>query len=174
VGSWAASVIIYILKQWQNQPLFIGVEPHSANCLFESIKAGHRVSVESNVTTTMAGLNCGSVATLAWKILKNGLIGSISISDKLSEEAMKTLACPVLGDPVIISGESGASGLGALIGLCKTNKFRTFKEKIYLNNSSKVLVINTEGDTDPSNYQRVMADNIEKKINFLLSTQFKM
>jgi len=162
VGSWAASVVIYILKQWQNPPLFIGVEPHSANCLFESIKAGHRVSVESNVTTTtMAGLNCGSVSTLAWKILKNGLIGSISISDKLSEEAMKTFACPVSGDPVIISGESGASGLGALIGLCKTNKFRTFKEKIYLNKSSKVLVFNTEGNTDPSNYQRVMADNIE-------------
>ena len=161
VGSWAASIIIYILKQWKNVPLFIGVEPHSANCLFESIKAGHRVSVENDVTTTMAGLNCGSVSTLAWKILKNGLIGSISISDKLSEEAMKTLACPVLGDPIIISGESGASGLGALIGLCKTNNFRSFKEKIYLNRSSKVLVINTEGDTDPSNYQRVMANNIE-------------
>jgi len=161
VGSWAASIVIYILKQWKNVPLFIGVEPHSANCLFESIKAGHRVSVENDVTTTMAGLNCGSVSTLAWKILKNGLIGSISISDNLSEEAMKTLACPVSGDPIIISGESGASGLGALIGLCKTNKFRGLKEKFYLNKSSKVLVINTEGDTDPSNYQRVMANNIE-------------
>ena len=161
VGSWAASIVIYILKQWKNVPLFIGVEPHSANCLFESIKAGHRVSVENDVTTTMAGLNCGSVSTLAWKILKNGLIGSISISDNLSEEAMKTLACPVSGDPIIISGESGASGLGALIGLCKTNKFRSLKEKFYLNKSSKVLVINTEGDTDPSNYQRVMANNIE-------------
>jgi len=161
VGSWAASIVIYILKQWKNVPLFIGVEPHSANCLFESIKAGHRVSVENDVTTTMAGLNCGSVSTLAWKILKNGLIGSISISDNLSEEAMKTLACPVSGDPIIISGESGASGLGALIGLCKTNKFRSFKEKIYLNKSSKVLVINTEGDTNPSNYQRVMTNNIE-------------
>ena len=161
VGSWAASIIIYILKQWKNPPLFISVEPHSANCLFESIKAGHRLSVENDVTTNMAGLNCGSVSTLAWKILKNGLIGSISISDNLSEEAMKTLACPVSGDPIIISGESGASGLGALIGLCKTNNFRSFKEKIYLNRSSKVLVINTEGDTDPSNYQRVMANNIE-------------
>ena len=161
VGSWAASIIIYILKQWKNPPLFISVEPHSANCLFESIKAGHRLSVENDVTTNMAGLNCGSVSTLAWKILKNGLIGSISISDKLSEEAMKTLAYPVSGDPIIISGESGASGLGALIGLCKTNKFRSFKEKIDLNKLSKVLVINTEGDTDPSNYQRVMANNIE-------------
>ena len=62
---------------------------------------------------------------------------------------------------IIISGESGASALGALIGLCKTNKFRGFKGKIYLNEFSKVLVINTEGDTDPSNYQRVISNNIE-------------
>jgi diaminopropionate ammonia-lyase len=106
----------------------------------------------------MAGLNCGSVSTLAWNILKNGLVGSISISDKLSEEAMLTLASPVSGDPVIISGESGASGLGALIGLCKTHECNNFKEKICLNKTSTVLVINTEGDTDRSNYKRVVND----------------
>ena len=161
VGSWAASIIGYIMKKWQNPPVCISVEPHSANCLFESIKTGYRVSVENNETTTMAGLNCGSVSTLAWNILKNGLVGSISISDKLSEEAMITLASPVSGDPVIISGESGASGLGALIGLCKMNEFNNFKEKICLNKTSSVLVINTEGDTDRSNYKRVVTDNIE-------------
>ena len=109
----------------------------------------------------MAGLNCGSVSTLAWNILKNGLIGSISISDKLSEEAMITLASPLSGDPVIISGESGASGLGALIGLCKTDEFTNFKEKTCLNKTSTVLVINTEGNTNRENYKRVVTDNIE-------------
>ena len=122
------------------------------------------MSVKSDVKTTMAGLNCGSVSTLAWNILKNGLIGSISISDELTQEAMKTLAYPALGDPAIISGESGASGLGALIGLCKTDKFRSFKDKIYLNKYSKVLIVNTEGDTDPSNYQRVISDDIENNL----------
>ena len=161
VGSWAASLIIYILKQWKHPPFFIGVEPHSANCLFESIKAGHRVSVENDETTIMAGLNCGSLSTLGWEILKNSLIGSMSIPDKLSEEAMKILAYPVSGDPVIVSGESGASGLAGLIGLCNTDKYGTFKEKIDLNKSTKVLVINTEGDTDPLNYQRIVADNLE-------------
>ena len=166
VGSWAASIIGYIIKEWQNPPACISVEPHSANCLYESIKTGNRVSVENNKTTTMAGLNCGSVSTLAWNILKNGLIGSISISDKLSEEAMTTLAYPVSGDPVIISGESGASGLAALIGLCKTHEFNNFNEKICLNKTSSVLVINSEGDTDQSNYKRVMAGNIENNFQF--------
>ena len=104
----------------------------------------------------MAGLNCGSVSTLAWNILKNGLVGSISISDKLSEKAMMTLASPVSGDPVIISGESGASGLGGLIGLSISTKYKDFKEKFNLNKSSTVLVINTEGNTDPINYKKVM------------------
>ena len=161
VGSWAASIIMYILEKWKNPPFFIGVEPYSANCLFESIKAGHRVSVQSDLKTTMAGLNCGSLSTLAWSILDNAILGSISISDKLTEEAMKALAFPLKGDPLVISGESGASSLGALMGLCKTNKFKTFKKKINLDKSSKVLVINTEGDTDPLNYKRVINNNIK-------------
>ena len=160
VGSWAASIIGYIMKEWQNPPVCISVEPHSANCLFESIKIGNRVSVENNDTTIMAGLNCGSVSILAWPILKYGLTASILIPDKLSEEAMKILAHPISDDQFVISGESGASGLGALIGLCQTHDLRTFKEKICLNKTSTVLVINTEGDTDRSNYERVMNDNI--------------
>jgi diaminopropionate ammonia-lyase len=156
VGSWAASIIGYILKQWLNPPICISVEPHSKNCLFESIKAGYRVSVKNDEITIMSGLNCGSVSTLAWSILQNGLRGSLSISDELAKEAMKTLARPILGDPVVIAGASGASGLGALIGLCLTNQCINFKENIFLNKTSSVLVINTEGDTDPSNYQQIV------------------
>ena len=104
----------------------------------------------------MAGLNCASVSTLAWNILKNGLSGSISITDELCEEAMRLLAYPISGDPLITSGESGASGLGGLIGLSKTTKYKDFKEKFNLNKNSTVLVINTEGDTDPINYKKVI------------------
>ena len=65
VGTWSASVVGYIMRKWQNPPYFISVEPHSANCLFESIKRGCRVSVEADEITNMAGLNCGSVSILA-------------------------------------------------------------------------------------------------------------
>ena len=156
VGSWAASVVMYILDQWEKTPFFIGVEPHSANCLFESIKTGHQVSVQSEMTTNMAGLNCGSISTLAWKILNNAILGSISISDEVSEKGMQTLASPLGDDPKIISGESGASSLGALVELCRIKEYKNFKKKINLNKSSKVLIINTEGNTDPLNYKRVI------------------
>ena len=158
VGSWAASIISYFLQQWEDVPFFIGVEPYSSNCLFESMKAGHRVSVENKGTTIMAGLDCGSVSTIAWDILKYSLIGSLSISDQLTKTAMRKLALPILNDSEIISGESGASGLGALFGLSRSNKYDGFKKKVNLNKDSTVLVINTEGNTDPVNYQRILND----------------
>ena len=156
VGSWAASIIMYILDQWEKTPFFIGVEPHSANCLFESIRTGHQVSVQSEMKTNMAGLNCGSISTLAWNILNNAILGSISISDEVSEKGMQTLASPMGDDPKIVSGESGASSLGALVKLCEVDEYKIFKKKINLNKLSRVLIINTEGNTDPLNYKRVV------------------
>ena len=156
VGSWAASILGYVATQWKNPPICISVEPYSANCLFESIKVGNRVIVQNNGTTIMAGLNCASVSTLAWDILKNGLSASMSIADELCEEAMRLLAYPIPDDPLIISGESGSSGLGGLIGLSRSTYYKELKEKFNLNKNSTVLVINTEGDTDPINYKKVI------------------
>ena len=148
VGSWAASIISYVLNNWEDFPLFISVEPFSANCLFESIKVGKRVKVNNNQSTCMAGLDCGTVSTLAWQILKNSISASISISDNLTEEAMRILSNPIKDDSVIIAGESGASGLGALIALKKN------KEYNFLN--TNILLISTEGDTDKVNYKKIM------------------
>ena len=155
VGSWAASILMYILSFWKKPPLFISVEPHSANCLFQSIKSTKRVSVDSKETTAMAGLDCGTVSTEAWKILKHGISGSLSISDNLMEEAVRMLANPLENDLYIKSGESGASPLAALIGLIRSSEMGAFKRKIRLNNNSNILLINTEGDTDRENYKRI-------------------
>ena len=157
VGSWAASIMMYIFSFWKTSPLFISVEPHSANCLFRSIQSAKRVSVNNDEATAMAGLDCGTVSTEAWKILKHGIYGSLSISDTLMEDAVKTFANPLKNDIQIISGESGASPLAALIGLLKSKEHDVFKEAIKLNNRSNILLINTEGDTDRVNYERILS-----------------
>lgn len=158
VGSWAASVISYIIREWDRIPFFISVEPYSANCLYESIIKEEKVSIENDKKTNMAGLNCGSVSGLAWRILKNSLSYALSISDELSEKSMQLLASKSSSDPKIVSGESGAAGLAGLIGLCESIKFKNLKKTINLNDSSSVLVINTEGDTDPVNYAKVIKE----------------
>jgi diaminopropionate ammonia-lyase len=154
VGSWAASLVAYIQKYWKYQPLIYSVEPFSANCVFKSIAYGDRLSVNDKGKTIMAGLNCGTVSKIAWPILKNGLAGSISINDNLVEVAMKVLAYPLGEDRPIISGESGASSLAAIIGL---NKIFNTSKNINLSFSKKtnILIINTEGDTDKKNYNRI-------------------
>ena len=161
VGSWAGALVNYILQKWEDPPLFICVEPHSANCLFESIKLGKRTSVLNRDYTIMAGLNCESVSLLAWPILKSGVNYCLSISDQMVKDAMKILANPLDSDPKVISGESGASGLAGLIGLSKTKKYREFVKKIFQKNNPSVLVINTEGDTDPGNYKNIINEKKE-------------
>ena len=156
VGSWAASIIMYMLTFWKTPPLFISVEPHSANCLFRSIQSAKRVSVKSDETTSMAGLDCGTVSTEAWKILKHGIYGALSISDTLMEDAIRVFANPLQNDIQIISGESGASPLAGLIGLLKSTEHDDFIRAIKLNNKSNILLINTEGDTDSVNYERIL------------------
>ena len=156
VGSWAASIIMYMLTFWKTPPLFISVEPHSANCLFKSIQSTKRVSVKSDETTSMAGLDCGTVSTEAWKILKHGIYGTLSISDTLMEDAIRVFANPLQNDIQIISGESGASPLAGLIGLLKSTDHDDFIRAIKLNNKSNILLINTEGDTDSVNYERIL------------------
>ena len=156
VGSWAASIIMYMLTFWKTPPLFISVEPHSANCLFKSIQSAKRVSVKNDETTAMAGLDCGTVSTEAWKILKHGIYGALSISDTLMEDAIRVFANPLQNDIQIISGESGASPLAGLIGLLKSTDHDDFIRAIKLNNKSNILLINTEGDTDSVNYERIL------------------
>lgn len=156
VGSWAASVISYAMSQWKNPPLFVSVEPLSANCVFESIKSQKRITVNNNETTIMAGLDAGTVSTLAWDLLKNSLIGAISMPDSLAEKAIRLLAYPLNKDLHIKAGESGAGGLGALLALSKEKKYTEFKNKISLNENSTILIINTESDTDSKNYNKII------------------
>ena len=128
VGSWAASIVAYIQKYWEYQPLIYSVEPFSANCVFESIACGNRVSVNDGGETIMAGLNCGTVSKIAHPIDK---------------------------DIPIISGESGASPLAAIIGLRKVlNKNRNIN--LSFSQATNILIINTEGDTDKKSYDSII------------------
>ena len=67
---------------------------------------------------------------------------------------MRALSNPLKDDPKIIAGESGASGLGALIALKRLKKYYNDS----LNENSNILIINTEGDTDKINYKRIIDD----------------
>ena len=59
----------------------------------------------------------------------------------------------IADDPRVISGESGAVSLGALSHICKNDL--EIREKLEINENSRILLVSTEGDTDPEGFIRV-------------------
>ena len=69
---------------------------------------------------------------------------------------MRVLGNPLDGDPAVVSGESGAVGLGLVYEALTDPTLVELKEAMGLNPASEVLVISTEADTDPEMYRRVV------------------
>ena len=71
---------------------------------------------------------------------------------------MRILGFPLQGDPMVVSGESGAVPLGALFALCIDEIDPELKAALKLDNNSHVFMVNTEGNTDPTEFRRIIWD----------------
>jgi diaminopropionate ammonia-lyase len=161
VGSFAGAVQAYIAKVLGNErPITAIIEPNKAACIYKSAKIndGEPHAVTGAMPTIMAGLACGEPSTVAWKILRDYSDMYISCSDYVTAEAMRILGNPLKGDPKVISGESGAVGIGILNLILQKDDFKGIAEKLNINSKSNILVISTEGDTDPDNYRKVLSE----------------
>ena len=140
------------------RPKLICVEPLDADCLAESAATsdGRIAEAKGKQDSIMAGLNCGTPSLLAWPALRAGLDGFLAVDDGWAADAMRRLARPQAGDPKIVAGESGAAGLAGLLALCKEPALAGARKALGLDGSARVLLINTEGDTDPVNYERIV------------------
>ena len=65
---------------------------------------------------------------------------------------MRAYACPAGTDPAVVSGESGAVTYGLLLHILQDRELR---ELFRIREDSVILLISTEGDTDPEDYLRV-------------------
>lgn len=154
VGGLASAVAGYFWDLWgDRRPRFVVVEPEQANCLQLSAKAGEPVVVKGDLDTLMAGLACGEVSLLAWQILSNGADDFMTLSEDAIADTMSLLAKGYKGDPAIEAGESAVPGLAAAINARAQD---TFAKALNLDAQSKVLVIGTEGATDPELYQQLV------------------
>lgn len=163
VGSFAAAVIASIYNQTvPDPPKFIIVEPNKADCIFTSIKSNDGIPKRVNgpLDSMMAGLACGEPSTIAWEILKPTIQATFSCKDVISSIGMKQYANPLNNDRSIISGESGALPLGVLIEIMTSKELFNAKDSLKLDNSSNILLINTEGNTNPKNYDDIIHNKL--------------
>ena len=159
VGSLAAAIQGYLTTKFvDDRPLTVIIEPHNAACLYKSAKIGDKYphSVKGTLSTIMAGLACGKPNIIAWKVLRDYADFFISCSDGIAAKGMRILGNPLLNDPKIISGESGAVGLGLLVELLENDLYRDLKENTNISKESRILIFSTEGDTDPDHYRKIV------------------
>jgi diaminopropionate ammonia-lyase len=149
VGSLAAAAAEWAAHQ-PRPPHVIAVEPATAACVAAALTAGHPVRVPTP-GTSMSGLDCGIASAVAWPSLRDGLTGAIAVTDPQVHQAMRDLARWGLA-----IGDCGAAPLAALCALVSGESSRPLRERTGLGPDSRVLLVATEGVTDPVSYHAVV------------------
>jgi diaminopropionate ammonia-lyase len=153
VGGLAAAVLAMFWQRFgAERPCFIVAEPENAACLYESAKAGRPVVVPGDLDTVMAGLAAGEVSQLAWQILRLGCQGFMTVTDDDAKRLMRRLAD---GEPPLVAGESAVAGLAAALAARASGAFG-------LSGESRILVIGSEGATDPALYEEIVGRSADR------------
>lgn len=158
VGSFAAGIAAFFAQYYNNNvPKIIVVEPNKADCYYRSFKEnqGEIQAVTGDMDSIMAGLCCGEPNIRAFKILKQYSRAFYSCDDRIAALGMRILSSPLEMDRRVTAGESGAAPLGLLYYLKKLAE-KNVADDIGLNEDATVLVINTEGNTDPEQYKDIV------------------
>lgn len=151
VGGLAGAVAAGLWQHYgADRPRVVVVEPDRAPCLYRSAVQGKPVAIDIVEETVMAGLSCGEVSLLAWEVLKAGADDFMTVSDDWVAPLMRGLA---QGARPIVAGESAVAGLAGLVAACKSPDAAA---ALGLDNSARVLVIGTEGATDPEIYESIV------------------
>lgn len=144
VGALAAAVVGHFWGARAARPTLVGVEPTSAACVLESIAGGDIVTLDHPQDSIMAGLNCATPSLVAWPRVSRGLDAYLAVADERVPEAMRLLAADG-----IVAGETGAAALAGMLRL------RDGAAAIELGHERRILLLCTEGATDPEAYRRL-------------------
>lgn len=159
VGAMSGAVQGIIASLYpENRPITTIVEPEVANCIFLSAQNKKITNVTGDMFTIMAGLACGEPNPIGWDIMNDYSDAFISCPEYVAADGMRVLGNPLGNDPKVISGESGAVTTGIVYEILTDENLKELKEKLKIDENSKILVISTEGDTDPDSYRRIVWD----------------
>lgn len=148
VGALGAAAASFAERVWVHErPALLGVEPITAACVLRSVEEGRITEAPGPHLSVMAGLNCGWPSPLAFPRVQRRFIAFVAIADGRAEGAMVRLA-----QAGVVAGETGAAALGGLQAARELDE----ADVLHLGPSSSVLLLVTEGATDPEAYLRVV------------------
>ncbi|WP_417720689.1 diaminopropionate ammonia-lyase [Salipiger sp.] len=154
VGGFAAAVAGHLaVLTGAERPHVTVVDPARAACLLASARAGRPVKVPETEPTVMAMLECHEPSLVAFRVLERVADGFMTVDEEDALSVMRRLADPVAGDAPVVSGESGGVGLAGAIAVLRDP---ALADGIGLGPGARLLVINTEGATDPALYTRIV------------------
>lgn len=136
VGSLAEAVVRHYRAPDKSHPSVLSVEPDTAACLLASLDAGRPVTVRT-ASTVMAGLNCGTVSSAAWPVLRAGCDAAVAVTDAATLQAVEDLA-----DLGVSSGPSGAA---TLAGVRRALSSEGGRAALALDTDAVVVLLSTEG-----------------------------
>lgn len=162
VGAMSGAIAGFFadLYKGEEKPIITIVEPNKADCIYRTAKAddGMIHTVTGSMNTIMAGLACGEPCTIGWNILKDYADNFVSMPDYVAAKGMRILGNPAGDDPKVVSGESGAATLGFVTEVLQNESLDWLREQLKLDSKSRILCFSTEGDTDRSNYRKIVWD----------------
>jgi diaminopropionate ammonia-lyase len=169
VGAMAGGIIgSYVNLLKENHPVITIMEPTNAACMFKSASidddSPHRV--EGTLHSIMAGLSCGEPSPVGWEIIRNFAHCYCTCPDYVAARGMRILRNPIGQDEKVVSGESGAVGIGLLSILMQKRHAESIRKQLKLDKNSIVLLFSTEGDTDPTDYRNILWDGMYELPSF--------
>ena len=154
VGGFAAAIAGHMaILLRERRPKAVVVEPRRSACVYASAEAGRPATIAHQQSTVMAMLECAEPSLVAWRVLTRVGDAFMTVEEEDAVAVMKRLARPLGNDPAIVSGESGGAGLA---GLIRAAADKHMQSALDLDSHSRVLVINSEGATDPGRYAELV------------------
>ena len=143
VGSLLQSALEHYRSTRPGQrPAVLAVEPVGAACVTRSLSAGRPVTVDTSTFTIMAGLNCGTVSTIAWPVIDTMLDAGIGVTDDQTRAALAEL-----GGYGVEVGPCGAAALSGVRAVIADPARRT---ALGVGSDSSLVLLSTEGlDANP-------------------------
>lgn len=158
-GRFASATCGHLWERYaSNHPRVVVVEPTTSACLYQSMVESRAATVSGDGRSVMDGLVVESASSQAWEILKDGAFAFLTIPDEAAVDAIRQAATGVDGDPSVVIGETG---IAAWAGFLAATRDENLRQQLRLDSNSRVVIIATEGATDPEVYRNLVGLNPE-------------